>query len=196
MFTPTILTELSSLTTSSTITTEINGQPVHSAVGPGVITWDPVATALTTSLPDFAPFPFPAAPPAPAEPSSSIITMSPEIYPSAAAPWPLPPVTTIKTSIDGSSGSGLIRTTITGTTNSDGAFVLITALDPEGAISSPQALFSELGEVSAAIFTISSITADCAKATAALEKIKDTQEDTNDFDRSLSISGPSSSPGL
>ncbi|KAL3436063.1 hypothetical protein BDV09DRAFT_165849 [Aspergillus tetrazonus] len=193
-FTPTTLTQLTSLTTLSTITTDVDGDTTTFVVGPGGIAWDPVPTATTTSLPGFPPLPFPTAPPAPVPPSSSTlppVTSSSSPFPTVF-PWPVPPITTVTSTIDDPSGSGPITTIITGTTNSDGAVVPITSISTDEAVSSAQALLSELGDVSAAIVAFSSSTADTAKATAALEKVEDAQNDTNDFGSGLSISGPRS----
>ncbi|KAL4812291.1 hypothetical protein BDW67DRAFT_170304 [Aspergillus spinulosporus] len=192
-FTPTTLTQFTSFTTLSTITTDVNGVFTTFVVGPGGIAWDPVPTA-TTSLPGFPPLPFPTAPPAPVPPGSSTLppaTSSSSPFPTVF-PWPVPPITTVTSTIDDPSASGPITTIITGTTNSDGAVVPITSLLPDEAVSSAQALLSELGDVSAAIVAFSSNTADTAKATAALEKVEDTRDETNDFGSGLSISGPGS----
>ncbi|KAL4772283.1 hypothetical protein BDW60DRAFT_187759 [Aspergillus nidulans var. acristatus] len=193
-FTPTTLTQFTSLTTLSTITTDVDGDPTTFVVGPGGIAWDPVPTATTTSLPGFPPFPFLTAPPAPVPPSSSTlppVTSSPSPFPTAF-PWPVPTITTVTSTIDDPSGSGPTTTIITGTTNSDGSVVPITTLSTNEAVGSAQALLSELGDVSAAIVAFSSSTANTAKATAALEKVEDAQNDTNDFGSGLSISGPGS----
>ncbi|KAL4739051.1 hypothetical protein BDV11DRAFT_188544 [Aspergillus similis] len=193
-FTPITLTQFTSLTTLSTVTTDVDGDTTTFVVGPGGIAWDPVPTATTTSLPGFPPLPFPTAPPAPVPPGSSTLppmTSSSSPFPTAF-PWPVPPITTVTSTIDDPDGSGPITTIVTGTTNSDGAVVPITSLSPDEAVSSAQALLSELGEVSAAIVAFSSSTADTAKATAALEKVEDAQDDTNNFGSGLSISGPGS----
>ncbi|KAL3462391.1 hypothetical protein BJX64DRAFT_288512 [Aspergillus heterothallicus] len=200
-YTPTTFTDLASLTTATTITTIIDGDTETIVVGPGGVAWEPISTA--TSIPGFPSPPFPTVPPAattpvPDPPVSSSTLLPPEISSSSTLPpetsststfipFPFPSPTTITTIIEGPDGP--ILTIITGTTNFDGVIIPITSVSPDAAVSSADALLSELSSMSAAVVAFSSNTADEPAATAATDSVHKAHSDTNDFGTSLGISG-------
>ncbi|KAL4863401.1 hypothetical protein BDV12DRAFT_206490 [Aspergillus spectabilis] len=168
-FTQTTLTQFPSLTTSSTLTIEIDGTTHH-------------FLSTATTIPGFPPIPFPTAAPTPS-PSSSSTVHSETFSSSTIPPFSYHSVITITTTID--APDGLTVTTITGTTNPDGAVIPITTLSPEAAVRSAEAFLSELSSVSVAIVAFSSCPADAARAADTVET---TQKDKSS---GLSISGPS-----
>ncbi|KAL4943071.1 hypothetical protein BDV06DRAFT_235013 [Aspergillus oleicola] len=190
-FTPTTLAQFTSLSTSTTMTTVVDGTATTLVVGPGGLAWDPVSAL--TALPDFPtsiPYPTaaPTAAPAPG-PSPTIPTPTSSTYSTSIFPFPFPTVTTITSTIDSPDGPSV--TTITGTTDSDASVIPITTLSPEEVIGSAQALLSDLSSVSGAVAALSSNPNDPPSATVAVDAIEAAQADTNDFGSGLSISGPS-----
>ncbi|KAJ6070117.1 hypothetical protein N7499_012004 [Penicillium canescens] len=187
-YTPTTLTQYTTVSGTTTVTTEIDGVSVSVVVGPGGLIWEPVTTS--TSMTGFPPIPAPTVPPAPQ--SSSVLPpqtiTSPSGNPFPSSQFPLPPIVT--TVVTSDSPDGPVATTITGTTDSSGVVVPITTLSTAAAVSSAKLLVSKLSSVSDAVVAFSSSPADSSKASSATAVVKDAQSGTSGFGHGLGFSLP------